>query len=207
MNRKLLLMVLTCVGFLKLPAQVKDGYMEGYILRNNDTIPCQVQYDKMNFYSTVHVIINGDEITFYPNRTIDGFGFTNKGEQKHYGLISVEQQLGPRRVSTDVFVKKLVAGTINLYVHSYKVTTRRSTTVNGVEKSSSNTTQNFTTYYISKTDSSYKSLATPRVLESFRKKDLELYIKDNTELFERTGKRLTEKELIACLNEYNGLSN
>lgn len=75
-----------------------------------------------------------------------------------------------------------------------------------LQQKTETTRKDYTTYYIAKTDSSSPALSKPVLLESFRKKELERFTSDNSELTERMEKRFSVKELITILTEYNNWS-
>ena len=184
-----------------------DKYKPGYALKGTDTIRCQVLFNSKyaDARSSVGLLIDGDEAVFFAGGPITGFGAEDDGLRYDYGIVDVEITLGRERRSNLLYLKKLAAGTINLYEYNYKITTTRRTTVNGEEKpgSASTTSQSYTDYYIAKTDSAKPVLATPVLLSAFRKKDLEAYLGDNPVLFAKEEKKYSLKELVATIKEYN----
>lgn len=181
----------------------QEKYLDGYALKGNDTIYCKVQKGKNDVsMASVKLLIEGEEITFYPGGPVTGFGTTN--EDYHFGALKAEVQVGNRNVSNFYYVRKLVTGRVELYEYSYFVTTTRRTTVNGVEQpgSTSNTQRN-TKYFISKHDSNSGPAALPIPLPSFKSKDLEHYFSDQPDLFANAEKRFSTKELVAFIKEYN----
>ena len=151
------------------PGKFKDGYA----LRGADTIRCEVQFNSNHDHAfrSVTVLINVEEVTFFAGGPITGFGVEDDGKQYDYGTVDVEVSVPNRRTANLLFIKKLVAGTIDLYEYSYSVVTTKRTTVNGVEKpgSSSSITQNTTNHYIAKNDPGAPGLVTPVLLPSFKK--------------------------------------
>lgn len=181
-------------------------YKNGYALKGKDTIYCKVLFEsKYNeARKSVKVLINDDEATFFAGGSITGFGIEEEGIKQDYGAVDVEILVGRERRVNVMYVKKIVAGVINLYEYSYNTTTTKRTTINGVEQPGSvTTTQTYTNYYIAKTDSTKPILATPVILPGYRKKDLESYLSDNAVLFAREEKKYSLKELIATIKEYN----
>ncbi len=201
----LLLLVILANGIIY--AQAPEEYKDGYVLKGKDTIWCKVLFNSKHEHGTkaIPVIIDNEEITFYAGGSITGYGVKEDNEEYNYGTVDVEISVVNRRMANLLFVKKIVAGTIDLYEYSYSIRMTKRTTVNGIEKpgSTSTTTQKFTTHYIAKIDTAAPMLATPTPLTSFRKKDLEPYIRDNTVMMANTEKRFSLKELFVLLKEYN----
>lgn len=206
MKKIVVLMIQFCMAAYTIAAQSHGEYKNGYVLKGADTIWCKVRFDPRHDHGqkAVQCLINNEEVTFYAGGTITGFGTEDDGTKYDYGTVDTEVAVRDRRIANLLFLKKLVAGRIDLYEYSYKTMTTKRTTVNGVEKpgSASTTTQNFTNHYIAKTDSS-GLLTTPITLPAFRKKDLEKYLGDYPELFAREEKKYSLKELIAVIKEYN----
>jgi len=204
-------LVVTIIFFCShyiLSAQLSPAdYKTGYALKGADTIPCKVGLSSGNNSpkGAIRLLINDDELTVLPGGPITGFGAEINGEWYHYGTVTVETKLGTQRRSSTQYLKKIVAGTIDLYEYSYLIYTTRKVTVNGEEKpgSASSSSQTYTDYYIAKTDSTAVGLAAPVLLPSFRKKDLEPYISDNAALWTIAEKKYNLKELIVLLKEYN----
>jgi hypothetical protein len=187
-------------------SQEKSNFKDGYALKGKDTIRCKVQFNSNHTHpwKTVTLLINNEESTFFAGGTITGFGVEEDGKKYEYGTVDAEVSVGPTRAVNTLFIKKLSAGAIDLYEHEYAITTTRRKTINGeAQPGSTTSSQNFTKYYIAKTDSARPVLARPVLLPSFRKKDLEIYLGDNAVLFAREEKRYSLKELIAVINEYN----
>ncbi|MEO6612465.1 MAG: hypothetical protein ABIT05_06990 [Chitinophagaceae bacterium] len=185
---------------------IPEEFKEGYALKGTDTIKCKVLFDSKHDHSqrAVTLLINSEEITFFAGGTITGYGLEDEGRKYDYGSVDLEVLIGPERRANILFLKKLVAGSIDLFEYSYRTVTTKRTTINGVEQpGSTSTSQSSTNYYIAKTDSAAPVLSRPVILSSFRKKDLEPYIKDNTEIMNDGEKRYNLKELIALINKYN----
>ena len=185
------------------PGKFKDGYA----LKGIDTIRCKVRFNSNHehAFKSVTLLINDEKVTFFAGGPITGFGVEDDGKLYDYGTVDVEISVPNRRTANLLFIKKLAAGTIDLYEYSYSVVTTKRTTVNGVEKpgSSSSITQNTTNHYIAKTDPGTPGLATPVPLTSFKKKDLESYLGDNPDLLAGSEKRFSLKELIGIIKDYN----
>jgi hypothetical protein len=179
----------------------------GYALKGSDTIGCKVRMNSKQDHGSaaITLMIDGEEARFYPGGPISGFGYEKDGEMQHFGTVDVEVSVPSKTMSNLYFVRKIVAGIIDLYQYEYSVTTSKRTTVNGVEKpgSATSTSQRFSNHYIAKTDPSAPHLATPVLLPAFRKKDLEPFFSDNPALLANADKRLSQKELIELLNAYN----
>jgi hypothetical protein len=209
MKTKSCLILLLCLSYYTIAAQTKnntDKYKDGYALKGNDTIWCKIVFDSKydDARKSVKLLIKDEENTFFAGGTITGFGIEEDGKQYDYGTVDVEVSIADRRMANLLFVKKLAAGTIDLYEYSYRIFKTKRTTINGVDQPGAITTsQNYTNNYISKNDSAKPKLATPVLLPSFRKKDLEPYISDNTELLAGLENRLSMKELIAVIKKYN----
>ncbi|HMK25428.1 MAG TPA: hypothetical protein VK483_05300 [Chitinophagaceae bacterium] len=209
MKAKPYLILLLCLFYYRIAAQTKnnpDKYKDGYALNGKDTIWCKVLFDSKHddARKSVRLLIKEEETNFFAGGTITGFGIEEDGKHYDYGTVDVEVSVADRRMANLLFVKKLAAGTIDLYEYSYSIFKTKRTTINGVEQPGATTTsQNYTNNYISKTDSTNPILATPVLLPSFRKKDLEPYLSDNVELFASAEKRFSIKELIAIIKEYN----
>jgi len=193
-----------------LSAQTKDfpgKFKDGYALKGADTIRCKVQFNSNHdhAFKSVTLLVNDEEVTFFAGGPITGFGIEDDGKLYDYGTVDVEVSVANRRTANLLFIKKLAAGTIDLFEYSYSVVTTKRTTVNGVEKpgSSSSIRQNTTNHYIAKTDPAAPGLATPVLLTSFKKKDLESYMGDNPGLFSGSEKRFSLKELISIIKDYN----
>lgn len=206
--RKIFFTTLLSLNFLIVTAQKIDSeYKTGYALRGKDTLKCKLYIDTRTDYpkTFIKLLIGEEFITFFAGGPITGFGVEESGESIHYGVIDVERVLGTNRVGNLMYLKKMVAGVIDFYEYSYSFVQRTTKTVNGVlqPNATSNITKNFTNYYISKTDSAAPGLITPVVLTSFRKKDLELYLNDNADLFAKIEKKISLKELVAAIKEYN----
>lgn len=206
--RKSLYLFLFLLNCIAASAQkINSEYKEGYVIKNGDTIKCKLFIDtRVDFPMTsIKTMIENDEITFFAGGPITAFGRETNDESIHYGLVDVERIFGSRRMSTLMYLKKTVAGTVDFYEYSYTVIKSIRKTVNGVEQPSASSTipQNTTNYYIAKKDSIATHLATPIVLSSFKKKELEPYLGDYTELMAREEKKFSLKELIAAIKEYN----
>jgi len=207
MKKKFHFIIVLLLNHFCAPAQENNTtYKNGYALKGKDTIYCKVlfesKYDEAR--KSVKVLINDDEATFFAGGSITGFGIEEDGVKHDYGVVDVEILLGKERRANVMYVKKIAAGVINFYEYSYKTTTTKRTTINGIEQPGSiTTTQTYTNYYIAKTDSAKPILATPVTLPGYRKKDLEPYLSDNAILFAREEKKYSLKELIATIKEYN----
>jgi hypothetical protein len=212
MKTKSYLILLLCLSHYTIAAQTKnntDKYKDGYALKGKDTIWCKVSFNSKydDARKSITLLIKDEEATFFAGGTITGFGIEGDDENYDYGIVDVEVSVADRRMANLLFVKKLATGTIDLYEYSYSIFKTKRTTINGIEQPGSTTnSQRYTNNYISKTDSTKPILATPVLLPSFRKKDLEPYINDNTELLVRVEKRFSIKELIAVIKEYNNWS-
>lgn len=210
--KKIIVIAITILSHFKLLAQHSTpDYLNGYALKGADTIACKISFDPRNDApkAAVKILINDNELTFFPGGPVTGYGVEADGEWYHYGAVEVETKLGAQRRTSILFVKKLAAGAIDFYEYTYKIQTTKRVTVNGEEKpgSSSTSSQSYTDYYIGKTDSSNTTLAKPVLLSSFRLKDIEPYISDNAELMANTEKKFSLKKLVALLNEYNNWSS
>lgn len=212
MKATIYLILLLCLAYESI-AQGKDNsekYKKGYALKGKDTIWCRVLFSSKfdDARNVVNLLINDEESTFFTGGPITGFGAEENGSKYDYGFVDVDVSVGNRQFSNLLFVKKLVAGTIDLYEYTYSISTTKRTTINGEEKPGSATTssQSYTNHYIAKTDSTKPVLATPVLLPSFRKKDLESYLTDNVDLLAKAEKRFSLKELIEVLKEYNNWS-
>ena len=209
MKTKSYLILLLCLSYYRIAAQTKnntDKYKNGYALKGKDTIWCEVLFNNKydDARKSITLLIKDEEATFFAGGTITGFSVEEDGKQYDYGTVDVEVSIADRRMANLLFVKKLAAGTVDLYEYSYSIFKTKRTTIDGKEQPGATTTsQRYTNNYISKTGSTKPILATPVLLPSFRKKDLELYIGDNTELFAMAEKRFSMKELIAIIKEYN----
>jgi hypothetical protein len=188
------------------PNHNPEAFKEGYALKGADTIKCKILFDSKHDHSqkAVTLLINGEEITFYAGGTITGYGLEEEGIKYDYGSVDLEVLIGRERRANILFLKKIVAGTIDFFEYNYRTVTTKRTTINGMEQpGSTSTTQSSTNYYIAKTDSAAPVLSRPVILSSFRKKDLEPYIRDNTEIMNDGAKRYSLKELIALIKKYN----
>lgn len=210
MERLILLITLITSSVLNLYSQ-DTTFKTGYALKGADTIFCKVKFcrDCAELHKhSVTLLIENEVVSFHAGGTITGYGVYDKGNEYHYGAVDVEILLGNQSRSQTLFLKKIVVGTISFYEHYYSITTTKRTTIDGVQQQKTETTRkDYTTYYIAKTDSSSPALSKPVLLESFRKKELERYTSDNSELTERMEKRFSVKELIAILTEYNNWSH
>ena len=209
MERLILLITLITLSVLNLYSQ-DTTFKTGYALKGADTIFCKVKFcrDCAELHKhSVTLLVENEVVSFYASGIITGYGVYDKGNEYHYGAVDVEILLGNQSRSQTLFLKKIVAGAISFYEHYYSITTTKRTTIDGVQQQKTETTRkDYTTYYIAKTDSSSPALSKPVLLESFRKKELERYTSDNSELTERMEKRFSVKELIAILTEYNNWS-
>lgn len=210
--KKSIIIVITVLNYFQLLAQHSTpDYLNGYALKGVDTISCKISFNPRNDApkAAVKMLINDEELTFFPGGPVTGYGVEADGEWYHYGAVEVETKLGAQRRTSILFVKKLVAGAIDLYEYTYVIYTTKKVTVNGEEKpgSSSSSSQSYTDYYIGKTDSANTVLAKPVILSSFRLKDIEPYISDNAELMANAEKKFSLKKLVALLNEYNNWSS
>jgi hypothetical protein len=207
MKMKSYLALILCLTYLAAFSQKKnDSYRDGYVIRGNDTIKCKIlDNQNQSFFSSVTVLIDENEFTFTPTASIKGFGFTYKEKEYHFGCFTVDIKLTSTNTSSkDIFAKNFVAGTINLFEHSYSIFTTKRTTANGIEQpGSTSTSQHYTNYYISKSDPLQPGLSTPTILYSFNKKNIEPYISDNIDLLNKTEKKLKLEEVINCIKEYN----
>jgi hypothetical protein len=187
--------------------KINSEYKTGYALKGIDTLKCKLYIDTRTDYpkTSIKLLIGDEEITFFAGGPITGFGVEETGESIHYGIIVVERVIRTNRMVNLMYIKKMVAGVIDFYEYSYSIERGPTQTANGVwqRNSTSNITQNTTNYYIAKTDSAAPGLITPVVLPSFRKKDLEPYLSDNVELFANIEKKISIKELVAAIKEYN----
>jgi len=163
-------------AFQTLAGQATPDVKEGYALKGNDTIRCNVRLNNKQDHGSaaITLMIDGEEARFYPGGPISGFGYEKDGEMQHFGTVAVEVSVPSRTMSNLYFVKKIVSGIIDLYQYEYSIYTTKRTTVNGVEKpgTATSTSQRITNHYIAKTDPSAPHLATPVLLPPFRKKDL-----------------------------------
>lgn len=191
-------------------AQKKSEFKDGYALRGNDTIQCQLLFKVQHGDpgQSLILLIGDEQSTFYPGGSITGFGIKEDKEMIHYGTVSVQRVIADRSFVNLLFIKKLVAGKIDFYeyAYSYQKTTTKTVTRNGVPQpgsSSSSVIINSTDYYIAKNDSASLSFAKPVLLPSFRKKDLEPYISDNEVMWASTENKYNLKELIVLLKRYN----
>ncbi len=209
MNRLILLITLITSSVLNLHSQ-DTTFKTGYALKGADTIFCKVRFcrDCAELHKhSVTLLVENEVVSFHAGGTITGYGVYDKGNEYHYGAVDIEILLGNQSRYQTLFLKKIVAGTISFYEHYYSITTTKRTTIDGVQQQKTETTRkDYTTYYIAKTDSSSPALSKPVLLESFRKKELERFTSDNSELTERMEKRFSVKELITILTEYNNWS-
>ncbi len=205
--RKIFYTILLTLNLFIVSAQkINSEYKPGYALKGADTLKCKLYIDtRINYPKTsIKLLIGEEEITFFAGGPITGFGVEEAGDSIHYGMIDVERVIGDKRVGNLMYIEKMVAGIIDFYEYSYSIRTRK-TIRNGVFEPDARptTTLSTTNYYIAKTDSAAPSLITPVRLLSFRKKDLKNYLSDNTDLFARTEKEFSLKELVAAIKEYN----
>ena len=207
MRKEIFLLLLSCLAGMVVHAQATDDYKNGYVLKGKDTVWCKIRFNSNHDHATkaVRLMIDNEEATLYAGGSITGFGVEDQGQKYHYGVVDVEISVANRRTANLIYVKKIVAGVIDLYEYPYSIVTNKKTTVNGIEKPGTATTskQNITNYYIAKTDSLFPALSTPAFFPTFRKKDVEPYINDNTDMIATAEKRFSLKELIALINEYN----
>ena len=189
-------LILFCLSYQVVIAQTKDNYKNVYALKGGDTIGCKILYDKNHprIWDKVTLLIHNGETIFQAGGPITEFGITEEGVVAHYGFVRTKTRSYSHH--KNLFVKKITVGVLELYEHHYNIyKTMRGT--------SNSTFESFTDYYIAKKDSAAPMLATPVLFSSFRKKDLEPYLKDNTDLLAPAEKRFSLKELIALINEYN----
>ncbi len=201
-----LFFILVCQYLLN--AQNADlGFVNGYLLKGADTIICKfnLDYGDENHHKPLKAIIENDEIPIYATGPFTGFGYEQNNKWYHFGAVEVELNLGQQQRVHKSFVEKIVAGSIDLYEYVYLVRKTSTVKVDREEqpKSLTSSWQEFTDYYIGKTDVSNSKVKKPVNLPSFRKKDIEPYINDNTEMANNLEKKYKLKELIVLLNEYN----
>lgn len=201
-----LLSIIFCIT--QLFAQNSDsGFRKGYLLKGADTIICKFNLDfgDEKQHKPLKAIIENDEIPIYVTGPFTGFGYKQNNKWVHYGAVEVELNLRQQQRVHKSFVEKIVAGSIDLYEYVYLVRKASKVKVDGEEKTQPSTSswQEFTDYYIGKTDVSNSKKKNPVILPSFRKKDIEPYVSDYTELAANLEKKYKLKELIVLLNEYN----
>lgn len=188
----------------------QSNFVQGYALKGTDTLWCEVKFDPKHDHAqkSVTLRIGSEETSFIAGGSITGYGLEYNGVYYDYGAVDVEIMIGPQRRANIIFIRKIVAGIIDLYEYEYKITTTRTTTRDGVvQPGSSSNSQSHTNYYIAKSDSLQPVLANPVLLPGYRKKDLERYLSDNAALFAKEEKKYSHKELIATLKEYNAARN
>lgn len=206
MNKYYCLFVISIITSHLLFAQGKGEFKDGYLLKNNsDTIKCKILYDFEHPHTSnsVTVQIEGDQITFQAGSFITGFGVYGDTILHEYRNVSTNNIAGKTNVTRDLFLRKIVAGTINLYRNNFRVMTTKRGAFDTPIDPKTTTIENFITYYISKNDPSKPVLNKAVAISIYKKKDFEKYIGDNKELFENAGKDLTVNEVINLLNQYN----
>lgn len=193
--------------FLHLKINAQNNYEDGYALRGIDTITCKLMRDKQEkAMSSVKLLIAGEEITFFPGGPVSSFGLSDPLEDYHFGTLKIDATVAGRKMTDLYYVRKLATGRVEFYEYTYLVYTTRRSSVNGVQQSgSSSTSQTHTQYYISKRDTLLNESPLPKLVTSYRSKDLEHYFSDQPALFARAQKHFTGKQLLAFIKEYNSL--
>lgn len=198
--------VLLCLFCYSVYPQSSIDYKDGYALKEKDTVWCKVYFNtgSPDFSKNVRLIIDGEEMIFLAGSAITGFGFEENKKRHDYGTVEVETQAGTTMVKKSLFVRKLVAGTIDLYEYSYLVySTRRRSSGTGPPTEATTTQKYFTYNYIAKADSAAPALAIPVLLSILKKKEIAAYVSDNADMFAKLDKAVSVKQLADILREYN----
>lgn len=207
MNKIVTLAFLLICQYQLIAQKNESGFKKGYLLKGLDTISCEIDYGSKGKMSHGYpkAKLENDEFNIYNTGMFSGFGYEDDGKWYHFGEVTVGVKLGTQQRENKFFLKKLVAGTIDLYEYSYVIGTTTTTKIDGVEKpgSATSTRQEFTNYYIGKNDTANAALLKPILISSFRKKDIEPYVADNADMTSNLNKKYKLKELIVLLNEYN----
>jgi hypothetical protein len=196
-----------CLLAIQTNAQHNHQFHDGYALRYyTDTIKCKILYDFQHpfVFDKVTLMIADDQVTFQAGGIITGFGIYGDSTDHHYGFVSTNEISGKINVGRDVFLRKIVAGPVSIYINEYRTTTtKRNSFDTPIDKPISTTTSSNTSYYISKTDPDKPVLAKAVSFAPYRKKDLEKYLKDNKELYDSASNNLTLQETISLVQKYN----
>jgi hypothetical protein len=192
--KKLLLIILTGLIISKSNSQKAEYYANGYLLYGKDTTWCKIWFNPSSpFFKASISTWQKDttvEISLVKNNTLTGFGIIDEDYNLHWGRIIVDGKSG----KINMYVLKIVAGTLELYEHHYvKVSTLRGTM--------NTTRQDYFNYYLGRTDAN--PILEPALLKSLKKKFVLPFISDNKKLCEELKEKLTPEELVAIVIRYN----
>lgn len=192
--KKLLLIILTGLIISKSNSQKAEYYANGYLLYGKDTTWCKIWFNHSSpFFKASITTWQKDttvEISLINNNTLTGFGITDDDYNLHYGRIKVDGKSG----KVNMYVLKIVAGTLELYEQHY-------TRVAAIQGTMNITRKDYFNYYLGRTDAT--PIPEPVLLKSLKKKFILPFISDNKKLCEELQEKLTPEELAAIVIRYN----
>lgn len=188
-----LLIIFTALIVSLSKGQSAEYYANGYLLYGKDTTWCKIWFNPSSpFFKASITTWQKDtavEISFTDTK-LTGFGITDNDYNLHYGKIIVDGKKG----KTNMYVLKIVAGTLELYEHHYVLVATVRGTLNTTRK-------DYFNYYLGRTD--IEPASTPVKLPALKKKFILPFISDNKKLCDELQEKLTPEELAAVVIRYN----